>query len=109
MTDEQTRTSTTHAHPISYTTSFAMVGVCSTLIGIVKVAIHTRPGFTTVVDELLAVDSLGFLASGMLAYAATHTARPQHSQRLMQLADRIFLSGMVAIAVGCVLMAFAIA
>jgi hypothetical protein len=108
-TDERSHPGAAHAQPISYTASFAMIGVCSTLIGITKVAVHTRPAFTTAVDELFAIDSIGSLASGMLAYAATHTTHPRRSQRLMRLADRVFLSGMVVIAIGCVLMAFAIA
>lgn len=92
-----------------FAVSFSMIGVCSTLIGLVRVALHLEPEFTTAVDDLLALDAVAFLTSGMLAYAATHSHHPGRIQRLHRWSEGLFLTGMCVIAAGCILLAFDIA
>ena len=56
-----------------FTVSSAMVGVCLTVIGLIRVVI-TRGKADTLADDLLASDALLFLTSCLLSYAALRPA-----------------------------------
>ena len=52
-----------------FTVSSAMVGVCLTVIGIIRVVITVRK-VDTLADDLVAVDAILFLLSAILSYMA---------------------------------------
>ncbi len=78
--------------------SGTMIGVCATLIGLVKLAeAHIGPSR---VDEYAALASLLFLASAIASYVSIRqTARPRLSERCEVIADQCFLAGLIGIAV----------
>ncbi|HVX79122.1 MAG TPA: hypothetical protein VHB49_23545 [Bradyrhizobium sp.] len=78
--------------------SGTMVGVCATLIGLVKLAeAHIGPSR---VDEYTALASMLFLASAIASYVSIrHPDRKGTSERCEAIADRCFLAGLIALAV----------
>ena len=68
-----------------------MVGVCVTVIGIVRV-VEINNAVSTIIDEMLAVDGLIFLGSTVLSYASLRDRTP--TPRLERLADWLFLGGL---------------
>jgi len=84
--------------------STAMVGVCLTGIGLVKI-IEARTG-PLHTDEYMALDALIFLTSGVFSYHALRQAGGVRQALYETLADYTFLTGMVAMAAISVLFAF---
>ena len=72
-------------------TAATMVGVCVTVIGIVRV-LEVSGAISTVIDDVLAFDSLLFLGSTLLSYASLRVEEP--TPRLERLADMLFLLGL---------------
>jgi hypothetical protein len=70
-----------------FTVSAALVGVCPTVIGLLRVTISIR-GADTVADELVAVDALLFLVSCLSSYWALRTRNTRRLHRLERFADR---------------------
>src|SRR5436190_24037308 len=83
-----------------FTVSSAMVGVCLTVIGLIRVVI-TLGKADTVADDLLAADALLFLASGLLSYAALRARSVRRMHRIERAADGIFIVAMVVMTVIC--------
>ena len=77
-----------------FTASAAMVGVCLTVIGILRVVISLRKE-DLLGDDLLAVNSMLYLASCLLSYWALRTRSVKRNHRLEYMADGLFLVGMV--------------
>ena len=77
--------------------SGTMIGVCATLIGLVKLAEpHIGPSR---VDEYAALASLLFLASAIASYISIrHPDRARLSERCEIVADQCFLAGLIGIA-----------
>jgi hypothetical protein len=77
--------------------SGTMIGVCATLIGLVKVAEpHIGPSR---VDEYAALASMLFLASAIASYISIrHSGHPRLSERSETVADQCFLAGLIGIA-----------
>lgn len=77
-----------------FTVSAAMVGVCLTVIGLIRVVISLRKA-DTIADDLLSADALLFMVATFLSYWAlrqrTHRRRP----RLERAADAVFILAMV--------------
>jgi len=78
--------------------SGTMIGVCATLIGLVKLAeAHIGPSR---VDEYAALASLLFLASAIASYISIrHPNRARLSERSEAIADQCFLAGLIGIAI----------
>jgi hypothetical protein len=78
--------------------SGTMIGVCATLIGLVKLAeAHIGPSR---VDEYAALASLLFLASAIASYISIrHYDRERISERCETIADQCFLLGLIGLAV----------
>lgn len=77
-------------------TSGTMIGICTTLIGLVKV-VEGRIG-PSHVDEYAACASLLFLASALTSYLSIRYSHRQWlSRRLETVADQCFLVGLLAI------------
>src|SRR5438477_12227998 len=81
-----------------FTVSSAMVGVCLTVIGLIRVVI-TLGRADTVADDLLAGDALLFLISCLLSYWALCSRSVHRMHRLEQVADDIFIIVMIGIGV----------
>jgi uncharacterized BrkB/YihY/UPF0761 family membrane protein len=73
-----------------FTVSAAMVGVCLTVVGIIRIVISIQR-VDTYADDLLAVNALLFLLSCVSAYWALRTRSSRRMQRLEHAADGIFL------------------
>ena len=90
-----------------FTASAAMVGVCLTVIGILRVVISLRKE-DLLGDDLLAVNSMLYLASCLLSYWALRTRSMQRNHRLERAADIIFLAALVFTAVNAGFITWAI-
>src|SRR5881275_3749093 len=73
-----------------FTVSSAMVGVCLTVIGLIRVVI-TLGRADTVADDLLAGDALLFLISCLVSYWALRSRSVYRMHRLEKVADAIFI------------------
>lgn len=79
-----------------------MVGVCITVISLVQLI--PKNSVSTLIDQILAVNSLVFLLSAWLSYWTLRSE--QQLQHLEQLADRLFLGGLSVMGLVSVLIAF---
>lgn len=82
-------------------TSATMLGVCMTVIPIIKLMHLGHLG--TIIDKLLAVDSLFFLASALSSYLAMRTSVMANLERH---ADTTFIVGLVGMGCCAFLLAF---
>jgi hypothetical protein len=85
--------------------SATMVGVCVTVLSIVKLASPGTLGY--IIDKLLALGSLVFLTSAMLSFVSIRA--PMRAFRLEAMAEWIFLGGLGLLTAVTVVIAFAIA
>lgn len=90
-----------------FTASAAMVGVCLTVIGLVRVFI-TMKRIDTLADDILAVASLIFLTSCLLSYWALRTRKRQRMYRIERVADAVFIVGLLLMVVVCGIITFII-
>lgn len=88
-----------------FTVSSAMVGVCLTVIGLIRVVI-TLGKADTVADDLLA--AFLFLMSCLVSYSALRTRSKRRMHRRERIADGIFIVAMVLMAVICGFITYAI-
>ena len=81
-----------------------MIGVCMTVLSIG----HLGPGgpWRMVVDKLLAVDALVFLASALLSFISMRSQR--FGARFEARAELVFIAGLGLLALGAMVLAFAI-
>jgi len=91
-----------------FTVSSAMVGVCLTVIGLIRVVI-TFGKADTVADDLLAADAFLFLVSCLLSYSALRTRSKRRMHRMERIADGIFILAMILMVVICGFITYAIA
>src|SRR5437764_13173369 len=90
-----------------FTVSSAMVGVCLTVIGLVRVVI-TLGTADTLADDFLAGDALLFLVSCLLSYWALRSRGLRRIHRLQRIADVIFIMAMIGMVVICALITYTI-
>jgi hypothetical protein len=90
-----------------FTVSSAMVGVCLTVIGLIRVVI-TFGKADTVADDLLAADAFLFLVSCLLSYSALRTRSKRRMHRMERIADGIFILAMILMVVICGFITYAI-
>jgi hypothetical protein len=90
-----------------FTVSSAMVGVCLTVIGVIRVFI-TLGTADTLADDFLAADALLFLISSLLSYWALRSRGLHRMHRLERIADAIFIVAMVGMVVVCALITYTI-
>jgi hypothetical protein len=90
-----------HILPVSGT----MIGVCATLIGLVKLA-EAKHG-SSHVDEYAAMAAVAFLASALTSYLSIrYSDRTRLSFRIERMADVIFLCGLIGITLVATLFAY---
>jgi hypothetical protein len=83
-----------------FTVSSAMVGVCLTVIGLIRVVITLRKA-DTIADDLLAIDAVLFLLATLFSYWALRRRSYRRRPLLERAADALFILAlllMVAIA-----------
>ena len=86
-------------------TSGTLVGVCATLIGLVKVVEH-RQGLSHV-DEYAGCVGVVFVFCALLAYLALRTTRRGKAHLIVgTLADLLFLAGLIGLAGVSVMFAY---
>jgi hypothetical protein len=90
-----------------FTVSSAMVGVCLTVIGLIRVVI-TLGRADTLADDLLAGDALLFLISCLLSYWALRSRSLRRMHRLEKIADGIFILAMIGMGIICALITYTI-
>src|SRR5207253_5602177 len=90
-----------------FTVSSAMVGVCLTVIGLIRVVI-TLGSADTLADDFLAADALLFLISCLLSYWALRSRGLRRMHRLEKIADSIFIIAMIGMVVVCALITYTI-
>jgi len=84
-------------------TSATMTGVCVTIISIVRLT-ETRHHISTVIDNMLAVNSLFFLISCFLSYLSMRSL--PRAAKLEKYADVFFLAGLFLMVIGGFLLAW---
>ncbi len=89
-----------------FTVSAAMVGVCLTVIGLIRVMITIR-NMDTLADDLVAMDAVLFLMSCLLSYWALRTRGGQRMHRIERVADGIFILALLLMVAVCGFIAFA--
>lgn len=75
-----------------FTASAALVGVCLTVISIVRAI--TTDFIHHLVDDLLAVDAMVFLISCLLSYGALRSRGKSRAHWLETVADGVFITGL---------------
>jgi hypothetical protein len=90
-----------------FTASAAMVGVCLTVIGIIRVVISLRRP-DVFGDDLLAVNAMLYLAACLVSYWALRTRSQRRNHRLERGADVLFLVALTLTAVNAAFIAWAI-
>ncbi len=84
-----------------FTVSAAMVGVCMTVIGILRLVI-TIQKVNTLADDFLAVDALFFLTSCILSYWALRSRGYSRMHKIERVADSLFILGLLGMGAICV-------
>src|SRR5437867_10564310 len=77
-----------------FTVSSAMVGVCLTVIGLIRVVI-TLGKADTLADDFLALDALLFLIACLVSYWALLSSGFARMHRVERVADVIFIVEMI--------------
>ncbi len=87
-----------------FTASATLVGVCLTVIGLLRVVQRLRD-VSTLADELLSVNAIAFLAACVTAYVALRTDHPARRRRIERIADAAFLGALALMTAVCALLA----
>lgn len=88
-----------------FTASATLVGVCLTVIGVLRVVSRLRDA-GTVAEELLSIDAMLFLGACVTAYAALRTPELPRRRRLERYADAAFLVALFTMTVACGVLAW---
>lgn len=91
-----------------FTVSAAMVGVCLTVIGLIRIIISLRK-VDTFADDILAINAILFLVACMSAYTALRTRDRRRMVRLEHFADAVFLLAMSVMVFTCLFITYAVA
>ncbi|MGF6492712.1 hypothetical protein ABIE56_000867 [Luteibacter sp. 621] len=85
--------------------SAAMVGVCLTGIGLLRVSMNlSKSG--TIADDLLAFDAILFLVATLSAYFALRVETAARLHRLERIADVAFIVAMVMLTAVCFIITY---
>jgi hypothetical protein len=90
-----------------FSVSATLVGICLTVIGLLRLVVNTRKA-EIVVDDFLALDAVFFLFSCLLSYLALRTRSLYRMYRVERVADAIFLFGLFLMVLICSFVAYAI-
>jgi membrane-anchored protein YejM (alkaline phosphatase superfamily) len=84
-----------------------MVGVCLTVIGLIRIVI-TLGTADTLADNFLAADAVLFLVSCLFSYWALRSRGLRRMHRLERIADATFIVAMIEMVVICALITYTI-
>jgi len=105
MEDKATRAELDHDTCIHICgVSAALVGVCLTTIGLIRVVVALNK-VDTVADDLLAIDAVVFLFATLTSYWALRTRSTKRRPVIERMADTAFVSGILLMTVICVFIA----
>lgn len=90
-----------------FTVSAGMVGVCLTVIGMVRIVISIRK-VDTLADDFIAVNAILFLTSCLASYFALRTRNVTRMHRMERFADLVFILAMVVMTCICVFIPYAV-
>ena len=85
-----------------------MVGVCLTVIGLIRVVITLRKA-DTIADDLLAIDAVLFLLATMFSYWALRRRSYQRRPVLERAADALFIIALLLMVLISAYITFALA
>ena len=91
-----------------FTVSAGMVGVCLTVIGLLRVVISIRRA-DTLADDILAINAILFLTACLSSYWALRTQNDRRMHRLERFADAVFILAMLVMVFACLFITYAIA
>ena len=91
-----------------FSVSAGMVGVCITVIGMVRIAISIRR-IDTIADDLMAIDAFLFLTSCISSYFALRSHKMSRMYAVERFADAVFILAMILMVVTCMFITYAIA
>ncbi len=91
-----------------FSVSAGMVGVCLTVIGLLRVVITLRKT-DTLADDLLAIDALLFLVACLASYWGLRTRGTRRMHRVERFADVAFILALALMVVVCGFVTYAIA
>ena len=77
-----------------FTSSSVMVGVCLTVVGILRVVITLRSE-DLLGDDLLTINAMMYLLSAVLSYWGLRTRNRKRNHRIEYVADGMFIAGMI--------------
>lgn len=83
-----------------------MVGICLTVVGILRVVINVRQE-DMIGQSLLAFNAIVYLATCLIAYWALRTRKLKRNHQLERLADGMFLTGLTITTLTTVFITFA--
>ena len=90
-----------------FSISAAMVGVCLTAIGILRLVVaQTR--VQTLGDDLLAIDAVLFVVCAFVSFWSFKTRHPGIRQKLRLLVDGLFMLALVLMVSICGVIAYAV-
>lgn len=90
-----------------FSISAAMVGVCLTAIGILRLVV-AQTQVQTLGDEFLAADAVLFVMCCFISFWSFKTRQPKFRQRLRMLVDALFMVALVLMVVICAIIAYAL-
>jgi hypothetical protein len=90
-----------------FSISAAMVGVCLTAIGILRL-VAVQAQVESVGDEFLAADAVLFVTCCFISFWSFKTSQPKLRQRLRLLVDALFMVALVLMVVVCAIIAYAL-
>jgi hypothetical protein len=90
-----------------FSISAAMVGVCLTAIGILRL-IAAQTNVQTVGDELLATDAVLFVLSCFLSFWSFKTKQVRIRQRVRLIVDVLFMVALVVMVCICAIIGYAL-
>jgi hypothetical protein len=85
--------------------SAMLLGVCVTVIGVIRLVIK-QTGLNTLADDLLAFDALLFTLSSLLSYAALRVRRWRRMRHIERIAEVIFVVGLLTMVAICVVIVY---
>ena len=80
------------------------IGMCLTLLGLIKVVEGVK-NISSVIDELLAIDAVGFLMSSIVTYYAIKQGGDRKRQ-VGRAGDMLFMGSLLLLAVICGILVF---
>ncbi|MDB5342390.1 MAG: hypothetical protein JWP89_767 [Schlesneria sp.] len=91
-----------------FTVSASMLGVCLTVIGLLRVVLAFQKR-DSLADDILAGDSVLFLVACLSSYCALRTRSRRRMHRMERFADVVFIIAMLIMVGACVVITYAVA